>query len=113
MSSWILLATAILCNILGNYFIKRFSIHGEVGNMLGYLKSSFIAGTLFFGLGLLLYTRALKEIPISVAYPVMVGISMMALSLLAIFTLGERFGFRDAVGALLVVAGVALLTRIA
>jgi len=88
MLSWIILATAILCNILGNFFIKRFSIYVKVESVQDYIEPSFIAGMLFFGLGLLLYTRALREIPISLAYPIMVGMSMTALSLLAIFSLG-------------------------
>ncbi len=111
MLSWVTLAAAILCNILGNYFIKRFSINAEVNSVLDYFRSSFIAGTLFFGLGLLLYTRALKELPITLAYPLMIGITMMALSVLAVLSLGERIGFRDAIGAVFVVAGVVLLSR--
>jgi uncharacterized membrane protein len=38
---------------------------------------------------------------------------MTALSMLAILSLGERFGVRDAIGAVFVVAGVALLARVA
>lgn len=112
MFSWIVLAASITCNILGNFFIKRFSVRVQINNLFDYLDPSFVAGTLLFGVALLLYARALKEIPISLAYPVMVGFSMTALSLLAIFSLGERFGLRDAIGAVLVLSGVALLTRV-
>jgi small multidrug resistance pump len=112
MLGWVIFVAAIVCNILGNYFIKRFSVDGEVQNIWSYLRPSFMFGLLFFGGGLLLYARALKDIPISLAYPIMVGVTMTALSLLAIISLGERVEFRDAIGAGLVLTGVALLSRV-
>jgi hypothetical protein len=61
MLGWITLGIAILCNILGNYFIKRFSLQVQVESVSDYLETSFIAGMAFFGSRLLLYTRALKR----------------------------------------------------
>jgi small multidrug resistance pump len=113
MFGWLTLATAILFNVLGNFFIKRFSIHADIGGLLGYLRPSFIAGMVFFAFGLLLYTRALKEIPITLAYPIMVGVTLTTVSVLAIFLLGERFAVRDAMGAAFVIAGIALLSHAA
>jgi multidrug transporter EmrE-like cation transporter len=61
MFGWVILAIAIVCNILGNYFIKRFSLHAQIGGILDYLRPTLIAGMLFFGVGLLLYARALRK----------------------------------------------------
>ena len=113
MQAWAIFAGAILCNILGNFFIKRFSAAVSIEGVLDYLSPGFIAGMCFFGAGLLLYARALKDIPISLAYPIMIGITMTALSLVAVLSFGERFGPRDAIGAVFVLVGVALLSRAA
>jgi multidrug transporter EmrE-like cation transporter len=113
MLGWLTLATAIIFNILGNFFIKKFSLGAEVNDVLDYLRPSFIFGVIFFGTGLLLYTRALKEVPVTIAYPIMVGVTLTALSALAIFVLGERFTPRAALGATLIIAGIVLLSRTA
>lgn len=112
MIGWIILATAIVFNIVGNYSIKRFSISVQIESLFDYLKPSFIGGMLSFGIALLLYARALKDIPITLAYPMMVGVSMVAISMLAIISLGERFELRSAIGAVFVIVGVAMLSRI-
>jgi multidrug transporter EmrE-like cation transporter len=111
MVGWLTLATAILFNVLGNYFIKRFSISADLNNPLNYFRPLFMSGVLFFGVGLLLYTRALAQVPITLAYPIMVGLTLTTLSALAIFSLGEQLTPRDAFGAAFVVAGIALLSH--
>ena len=111
MVGWLTLATAILFNVLGNYFIKRFSTSADINNVFDYVRPLFISGVFFFGLGLLLYTRALAQLPITLAYPIMVGVTLTTLSMLAIFSLGEQFTPRDALGAAFVIAGIALLSH--
>ncbi len=111
MSGWLILMMAILLNVLGNFFIKRLGIHTKIDDVFGCLRPSFIAGVALFGIWLLLYARALKDMPITLAYPIMVGVTLTFLSMLAIFSLGKRFAARDALGAAFIVAGIALLSH--
>lgn len=113
MYGWLTLAAAIVFNVLGNVFIKRFSLSSEINSSLDYLNLQFLLGAFFFAVGLLLYTRALKEVPLTLAYPVMVGVSLTAISLLAIFWLGEQFTVRVLVGSALVIGGIAVLSQAA
>lgn len=44
MLGWLTLATVILFNVLGNYFIKRFSISADLNNPLDYFRPLFMSG---------------------------------------------------------------------
>jgi multidrug transporter EmrE-like cation transporter len=69
MIGWLALICAILFNTAGNFFIKHFSLTSEVQSPLSYLNPWFILDIAFFGVNVFLYSRALKDIPLVVAYP--------------------------------------------
>ena len=111
MSGWLFLGIAILFNTLGNFFIKLFSSTKAINHIFDYVAPTFLIGVGFFGLNLLFFTRSLKDIPLAVAYPTMVGTTMTAVTVLAVFYFGERLAYRDGVGIVLVFLGVALLAQ--
>jgi small multidrug resistance pump len=78
-----------------------------------YLAPPFIAGIAAFGLGVVLYGRALKDIPIVLAYPIQVGACILIIALFAVATFGERLGPADLLGIALIIGGIALLSRVA
>lgn len=61
-----------------------------------------------YGVGFLLYALALKKTELSTAYPVMVGMTMLALLIYGVFV-GEAVTFKGLAGAAMVVLGVALI----
>ena len=114
MTAWLVLAASILCNMAGNLLIKQFStaaVRSE--GLTGYISAPFILGVGAFGIGVMLYGRALKQIPIVVAYPVQVGACILLIAAFAVAVFGERIGGRDLLGIALIVAGIALLSRMA
>jgi small multidrug resistance pump len=110
MIAWIALTCAILFNTAGNFFIKHFSLTTEVQNPLSYLNLWFILGIAFFGINVFCYSWALKDIPLVVAYPILVGISVSLVAIVAVFLLKERFGMMHAAGIALVILGVSCLS---
>lgn len=111
MTAWLALVGAILFNTLGNLFIKSFSIATEVRSPLDYLTPAFILGMAFFGSNVVLYSFALKSIPIVVAYPILVGMSLAAVSLVAVFWFKESFGLSHLLGVVFVTIGIICLAR--
>jgi small multidrug resistance pump len=109
MIGWLALICAILFNTAGNFFIKHFSLTSEVQSPLSYLNPWFILGIAFFGVNVFLYSRALKDIPLVVAYPILIGISILLVAIFAVFFLKERFGMAHASGIALVILGVSCL----
>jgi multidrug transporter EmrE-like cation transporter len=64
-------------------------------------------------LGVVFYSRALRQIPIVIAYPVQVGTCILLIAAFAVGAFGERIGAAEALGIALVIGGIALLARVA
>ena len=113
MTGWLMLICSIALNVAGNLFVKQFSATTEIGSIRDYLAAPFALGIAAFGLGVIFYGRALRDIPIVLAYPIQVGACILIIALFAVAVFGERIGLRDALGILMVAAGIALLSRVA
>jgi small multidrug resistance pump len=73
--------------------------------------SLFGAGLALGGINTLLFTLALREIRLAVAYPMFAGASITFVVLLSALVFGERVSVANVAGAALVFTGIALLTR--
>jgi small multidrug resistance pump len=61
-----------------------------------------------YGLGFILYALALRRIELSVAYPLMVGVAILAIFLYGLAG-GDAVTMRSVVGAILIFSGILLL----
>jgi len=113
MRAWLMLALSILFNVAGNLLVKQFSATSEIRGISDYVALPFVLGIAAFGVGVIFYGRALKEIPIVLAYPVQVGACILVIALFAVAVFGERIGASEAVGIALIATGIALLSRMA
>ncbi len=59
-----------------------------------------------FALALYLVSHVMKELPVSIAYPIWAGGGTAGVALIGIFVLGEAFTAVKAVGIALIMAGV-------
>lgn len=108
MNSWFFLGAAVTCNTLANVCLKRSSSQNQGFEM--FLNLYFIAGVFLFGLNLIFYTIALKSINVSVGYPVLVGISLAGVVIIAAITLGEKLILTQFLGLLCIAIGVLVVT---
>ena len=113
MTAWFMLAGSILFNVAGNLLVKKFSATTEIRSLWDYVAVPFVLGIGAFGMGVMLYGRALRDIPIVMAYPIQVGTCILIIALLAVAVFGERISAPDTIGIALIVAGIALLSRMA
>ena len=113
MTGWLMLVGSIVLNTAGNLLVKRFSATTEIRGVFDYMALSFILGIAAFGLGVVLYGRALRDIPIVLAYPIQVGTCVLLIATFAVTVFGEKFGAAHLTGVLLIVAGIAVLARLA
>ena len=108
-----MLAVSILFNVAGNLLVKKFSATTEIRSIWDYLAVPFVLGIGAFGLGVIFYGRALRDIPIVLAYPIQVGACILVIALFAVSVFGEKLSPPDLLGIALVVSGIALLSRVA
>ena len=113
MTGWLMLAASIVFNVAGNLLVKTFSTRTDIRSVFDYLSLPFILGIGAFGLGVVFYGRALREIPIVLAYPIQVGTCVLAIAAVAVTVFGEKLGVQTVVGILLVMTGIAVLSRVA
>jgi multidrug transporter EmrE-like cation transporter len=113
MTGWMMLAGSILFNVAGNLLVKQFSATTTIRTPWDYLAVPFILGIAAFGIGVILYGRALNDLPIVLAYPIQVGACIVIIALFAVAVFGERLGAADMLGIALIAGGIALLSRMA
>ncbi|MCB2146519.1 MAG: EamA family transporter [Deltaproteobacteria bacterium] len=71
----------------------------------------FAAGLILGGINVLFFTKALKDIPLSIAYPVFSGACIFLMVLLSNALFGERISGIHMVGAAVIVVGIALMSN--
>ena len=117
MSAYFFLAVALILNAAANLLIKYSAMRhpGVPGAGAAawqtYLTIPFAAGLVCFGLNLLAYTQALRKLPISLAYPLMVSLGYLIILAFSWFLFGERLAPVRYAGAGLMLAGLWLLAR--
>lgn len=108
MSAWLWLFLASMMSVGGNVLIKR-SSQVPQGDTIAFL-AIFGCGAALFGIGLICYQRALTTLPLSVAYPILVGAILTLASMIAVLWFGERMTAGTIGGMVLIFAGIVLLT---
>lgn len=94
------------------------AVTGEIAGVLALRASDgfarllpSLAAVLAFGVALVVVSRVMKVLPVSVAYPVWAGGGTAGVALLGMGVLGETPSVARAVGVALIVLGVVLINR--
>ncbi len=117
---WVFLMCAFLLNALGGFFLKlaslregTFSFEGGLWKVLSGVVTAhtfFFLGLFCFAINVLFYFAALKLLPLSVALPVMVSMTLLLVAGLSVLFLGESLTPVQIVGYGIIAFGVALVS---
>lgn len=109
---------AFIANGSANVLLKLAAVHGVPLDSLvrgtvtvGHLYAA--AAAFLFAINLVFYLLALKHIPLSVGYPVMVGMTFVVVSVSSIFIFRESITSAQVVGYILIACGMMLILRFA
>jgi len=121
MRIWLPLVVALLLNAAANVLMKVGSKTASVlpvgasvwQRLANFLNLATALGILLFAANVLVYRKALDNLSLSVAYPVMVSVGLILVTLAAVFIpiLGERVSAWQIIGMILIAAGVWLVAR--
>lgn len=103
---YVYLFLSIAFNI-SSYIVYKSISHKE-GNILWF--AIFTLGLILGGINILFFTKALKNINLSIAYPVFSGTSIFLMVILSHFIFGERISAVNMVGAGVIIVGIALIS---
>lgn len=108
--AYLLLAISGTCSALASIALK---LAGNPAHTLTLLAGPMLirGGAVgAYGVGFVLYAWSLKTVPLTTAYPLMVAVTMGEVFLFGLVA-GEALWWGNALGALLIAAGVALVVR--
>ncbi len=119
MFKWIMLIVALVLNAAANILLKVGAVTGQEtsagptfwAKLLHFLNLATVAGIALFAANVLVYRRALDDLNVSVAYPVMVsgGLIIVTLAAAALPALREKITWLQVAGMVLIAAGVWLV----
>lgn len=104
---YVYLFLAVAFNVVSYLLYK--SISDKQGGLLWLVV--FGSGLVLGGINVLFFTKALKDIPLSIAYPVFSGACIFFMALLSHLMFGEKMSAVNMVGAAVVVVGIALMSN--
>ncbi len=108
-TGWVCLALAIIFNNGANFLLKALS--DEVGASIGlFFSLDFIIAAGCYGVGFLAYVKALAGLPLSLAYPVLVGGSLLAVAIAGAIGFGGAVSGLQIFGMALIFIGVTLIS---
>ncbi|MFO1129675.1 MAG: SMR family transporter [Rhodospirillales bacterium] len=108
--AWLLMAAAIVLLNAGNLILDVTFKHRPVSLEM-FFDLGFIAAVGCLGASFFFYVKALAVLPLAVAYPVMVGVSLVIVALVGWLWLDVALYTRHLLGLILVFVGVTLISR--
>jgi len=110
--AYLYLAAAFLLNGTANVLLKLGAIRGLSldGSLLTIALRNwqFACGIALFAANVIFYFLALRSLPLSIAYPVMVAMSFLIINTYALLSLREPITLIQGIGYVLIVLGLAL-----
>ena len=107
------LITAFVFNSIANALLKIAAMRGIIlsGSPITILRGNifFITGLFLFAFNIVFYTLALRTLPLSVAYPIMVVGSFILVSIFSILYFKENITILQSVGYLAILGGISLV----
>lgn len=105
----LMLAASIILGSIGQIILKYSStISYNYQFPFNFLNIQFVSAGFLYFISLLLYASAIRDIPLSVAYP-SVSLSYVLVAFLSHHIWGTQFGILEIFAFLLILSGVALL----
>lgn len=109
----IYLTIAFILNATANILLKLGAKKGFIYSGVSFDTISsntfFVIGIISFALNVVFYFMALKSIPISIGYPVMVGMSLVIINVFAFSYLHENFTMMQLIGYVLLITGMTFI----
>ncbi|TDX01468.1 DMT family transporter [Dinghuibacter silviterrae] len=103
---YVLLAISTIINCLSYLVLK--AVSGKSYSFQWVLQ--FTGGLILAGITTFLFTRSLKELKLSVAYPIFCGVSIILVLLTSWMAFHEKISLLNFMGAIVIIAGVYMVS---
>lgn len=109
--AYLLLFAASLASAAASLLLRRAGLTPAHDLLFALPQAWYLKGAAagVYGLGFIAYAQALKLVPVNLAYPLMTGATLLLTLAAGLLWLGEGISLRVALGAVLLLAGIALI----
>lgn len=109
-TAWLLIVTAGLLSTVGNLCLKKASMASNGAGFIEMIfQPYFMCGCFFYGINVLLFSKALQTIDVSKAYPILAAVGFSTLAIMAAFVFRETLSITNYVGMFVIIAGISLV----
>lgn len=110
--AWILVFAAGINTCIGNLLLKQSRrVPTDQGLLSLFLSPWFLGGLVFFGVNVILFTKALEKLPVSAAYPVLAGLGFSLIVVFSGFLFDERLAWSQWMGVGMILGGIIIVSR--
>ena len=111
-TAWLYVFIAGINTCIGNLMLKQSRRVPHDSSLFSMLFSPwFIMGLVFFGMNVIIFTKALEKLPVSAAYPVLAGLGFCLLAICSSLIFKERLSLSQWSGVVLILAGIVIVSR--
>ena len=110
LSTWLLAGAAVLCNALAQVLLKRAAVT-DASDLRQWLDLSLLGAVALYCVSFALTALVYARMPLTVASPLMAGAIFLLIALFSMLAFGESLGAAKIAGMVLILAGIALLSR--
>ena len=102
----LMMVLTIGSNTIAQLLLKQ---GAQVGNLL---NPYFIGGVSFYGISTIFYMAVLKQVSLSIAYPTIIGITIVLTTLLNNIVFKEKLFAGQLIGIVLIISGISAITTV-
>lgn len=109
----LLVLAAGVNSCIGNLLLKwsRLSVPADASTIEKLLSPGFLGGMMFYAVNVVLFAKALDELEVSIAYPILAGAGFALLAIASSFLFGEGLTLAKGAGIGLILVGISVLAR--
>jgi undecaprenyl phosphate-alpha-L-ara4N flippase subunit ArnE len=108
---WFFLFIAAINSTIGNILLKKSQTYYiESGFLSNLFNIWFVAGVVFYAVSVVFFAKALNNLSVSIAYPILAGLGFLMLSIASNYFLNERLSFLHLIGMFLILSGIFFMT---
>jgi multidrug transporter EmrE-like cation transporter len=112
LASWLLLVGAAACTCIGNLMLKQSRLAtADSGVLVAGISPWFLFSLIFFCVNLIMFSKALDKVPMSVAIPVAQGLTFVFTMIMANRLFSESFGFKELIASSFIMAGIVVMSH--
>lgn len=107
--AFLFLVLAGVNSTVGNMLLKKGAMHDGINIFYFSVNLYMVSGIFFYAVNVLLFSLALKSIPVSIGYPILAALGSVLLVICSSYIFDEAITLNKMLGILIIIVGITVL----